>query len=354
MKIGLITFHDTTNFGSLLQTYGLYKKIEELGYNCEIIDYQCESISQREVPQSFHLSLNPKILLKDLIFGTIRRKKYKELHRFLTHEMQLSSRVVRSSLPKIENDYKKFIIGSDITWGMDIIGKDLTFFLDFVKDSHKKTAFASSIGNPWTNEDKKLIKPYLNDFDYIAVREEESADWVEEVTSIRPKVVCDPTMLISVDVWRRFCVERKDKDNYVLVYFDTLNGDCLMAAKKYANKYRLKVKMISYGKPQKGVVIVRPTSLEEFLTLISNAAFIVTASYHGMLFSVYFNRQFAYFNRAHKSRMATLSRRIRVEDRDGSKYDVLHMEAIDYNIVNAAVEEYRNESTESLIELLTR
>ena len=53
MKIGIITFHDTTNFGSLLQTYGLYKKISDFGYDCDIINYQCENIVKREIPQSF-------------------------------------------------------------------------------------------------------------------------------------------------------------------------------------------------------------------------------------------------------------------------------------------------------------
>ena len=41
-KVGIITFHRTTNFGSLLQTYGLYKKIELLGKTPEIIDYRCD------------------------------------------------------------------------------------------------------------------------------------------------------------------------------------------------------------------------------------------------------------------------------------------------------------------------
>ena len=41
MKIGLLTFHDTNNFGSYLQTYGLYKKIIDLGHECEIVDYKC-------------------------------------------------------------------------------------------------------------------------------------------------------------------------------------------------------------------------------------------------------------------------------------------------------------------------
>lgn len=53
MKIGLLTFHDTTNFGSLLQTFGLYKKILDLGYDIEVVDYQCKSIMKREIPKQF-------------------------------------------------------------------------------------------------------------------------------------------------------------------------------------------------------------------------------------------------------------------------------------------------------------
>ena len=73
-----------------------------------------------------------------------------------------------------------------------------------------------------------------------------------------------------------------------------------------------------------------------------------------MLFSIYFNRQFAYYNRAHKSRMNTLARKLKVTDREGSEYDVLQMQPINYDVVNAAVEEYRNYSINCLKELLAK
>ena len=47
-KVGLLTYHHTTNFGSLLQTFALYKTITEIGYPCEIIDYRNEAVEQRE------------------------------------------------------------------------------------------------------------------------------------------------------------------------------------------------------------------------------------------------------------------------------------------------------------------
>ena len=68
MKIGILTFHDTKNYGSWLQTYGLYKKLEELGYNCEIIDYQCPSIVKRELPKKFNEFWNLKAMIKFIIF----------------------------------------------------------------------------------------------------------------------------------------------------------------------------------------------------------------------------------------------------------------------------------------------
>ena len=98
---------------------------------------------------------------------------------------------------------------------------------------------------------------------------------------------------------------------------------------------------------------VKPVSLEDFLSLINDAAKVVTASYHGMLFSIYFDKQFVYFNRAHKSRMNTLARKLQVQDCDGEGKDILEMAEVDYRTVNNAVEAYRAYSVGCLKQLLT-
>lgn len=36
-KIGLLTIHDTINYGSLLQTFATYAAIEKLGYEVEVM-----------------------------------------------------------------------------------------------------------------------------------------------------------------------------------------------------------------------------------------------------------------------------------------------------------------------------
>ena len=95
MKVGVITFHDTNNFGSYLQTYSLYKKILDLGYNCDVIDYQCESIIRRELPKPFKFTFNPKKLLIQILFTPVLKRKYKNLQSFLHKNMSLSNRVTR-------------------------------------------------------------------------------------------------------------------------------------------------------------------------------------------------------------------------------------------------------------------
>jgi len=46
--IGLLTYHHTSNFGSMLQTYALAQAITDLGFKYEIIDYRNKEVEGRE------------------------------------------------------------------------------------------------------------------------------------------------------------------------------------------------------------------------------------------------------------------------------------------------------------------
>lgn len=353
MKIGILTFHDTTNFGSLLQTYGLYRFIVDLGFDCDIIDYQCENIVEREIPKPFAFSFCPKHLLREFFFQTTKRKKYMSMLSFLREHMTLSEKCDRTNVKSLNDKYDCFVVGSDIVWGLDITANDTAYFLDFVEDGKKKIAFSSSIGNAWNENEKNLVKPLLKRFNSIAVREEESADWVEEAIGLRPFVVCDPTMLLSAEQWISLMHLNKNEESYVLVYFDNQNGDCKRSAIEYAKRKKISVKCINYTRPAKGVDNVKPLSIQDFLSLIKNADCVFTASYHGLLFSVYFEKQLVYFNRAHKSRMKTIAKKLGIEKNCGDCMTFSKMPFIDYSIVRKKVEQYRRKSIEILKNMLT-
>ena len=55
-------------------------------------------------------------------------KKYKNLKTWLAENTHISRKFVKSTITESASDYDKFLIGSDIVWGMDIIGKDTTYF----------------------------------------------------------------------------------------------------------------------------------------------------------------------------------------------------------------------------------
>ena len=59
-----------------------------------------------------------------------------------------------------------------------------------------------------------------------------------------------------------------------------------------------------------------------------------------------------YFNRAHKSRMNTLARKLQVQNCDGEGKDILDMPTLNYEVVNKAVEEYRIKSIDCLKKIL--
>ena len=70
MKYGILTFHNIPNIGALLQAYSLCKAVRSFGADCEIIDYKCDKIEERELIYKRH----PNIL-KDLITSVLAQDK---------------------------------------------------------------------------------------------------------------------------------------------------------------------------------------------------------------------------------------------------------------------------------------
>ena len=156
-KIGLITIHDTLNYGSLLQTYALYKAIESLGVEIELIDYKCKAIMDRETTYPLSQCRNIKDIIKSLMWHKAMQKKYENFWSFIKKNMKITKPYTRENVKELNNIFDVFIVGSDIVWGTNITGNDWTYFLDFVDDSKTKIAFSSSIGTKWNSDVEKQI-----------------------------------------------------------------------------------------------------------------------------------------------------------------------------------------------------
>ena len=351
-KIGLITFHRSTNFGSCLQAFALYKKIEMMGYQCEIIDYRCPAIEERENLEPPHISLfNPKTVYRRVFFWHTLKKKSNNLEDFLAHNAKIGQKYTPDTISLANEHYGKFLVGSDIVWGRDITNNDYVYFLDFVLGNHKKYAFSSSVGDYSMRGDEEKVGKLLKSFSRIAVREKEAVQWVSNISGKEAEWVCDPTMLLTAEEWSEFIPPTRFTEDYVLVYFDSPDHKCLNDAIKYGKEYNKKVFYIDYYRKRWPEVIQKkPTTLNEFLGLIKNADWVFTASYHGMLFSIYFEKQFVFYTRAHKSRVLSLAEKLGVLEQCGDVSKEIHN--LNYKEIADKVIDFRNQSIKSLMEIL--
>lgn len=350
-KIGILTFHRSSNFGSCLQAYGLVKKIQDLGYDCELIDYRCPAIEEREgLKRKERLSW--KEIARQILYQPTINRKYKSLTSFLAEKVELSIPCGPDTISQTNKYYDCFLVGSDIVWGTDITQNDYNYFLEFADQDKKKLAFASSVGT-YDLQDSEIKGNLLARFDRIAVRERGAVEWIHTVSGKEADWVCDPTMLLSAEEWDDIVKPKVYKSNYVLVYFTDDKGKCMQDAKAYAQKHGLKVYYINHGiQRMKGVQKMRPTSLKEFLGLLHNAQFVFTASYHGMLYAMYYHKPFQFYTRAHSDRVLALAEKLGVMENCGDNREMTQYKPVDYDQVEKRLQAFRTESVKILQEML--
>ena len=116
-----------------------------------------------------------------------------------------------------------------------------------------------------------------------------------------------------------------------------------------SEKTGLKIVYINVDKPKKaGVVNLRNVSVPHFLTLIKNASYVVTSSFHGIAFSLIYNREVYYqlsmckdnFN----SRVETLIQIAGIQGRDITSTVEIGKNPIEWEKVNTALNEMRKQS----------
>ncbi|MCD8118516.1 MAG: polysaccharide pyruvyl transferase family protein [Lachnospiraceae bacterium] len=344
--IGLLTYHHTSNFGSMLQTYALAKAITDLGFKYEIIDYRNKEVEEREFSGGLLKSKSIRDLKNHIIYDKFKRAKSREMNKFLHDMLTVSDEKYDSeTIHTIADKYVCIIVGSDLVWDFSINGNDTTYMLDFADEQVKKVAFASSVGGVWEPGDVETVERLLNRFSAIGVRERAIQNMLNEFLPMHADFVCDPTMLIQQCEWRKMAGIRLVSDNYVLCYMSNDDLSIYRDAVAYGAEHGRKVYLISYDWVPENMEPVRPKSIAEFLSLVLYADAVFTASYHGMLFSLYFEKEFYYYNRGWKERMRSISEYLDIQCCETYHGDTV---LLDYNLINMSIAKFRDRSLQLL------
>lgn len=295
-KTAILTlYYHNYNYGGLLQAYALQKAITELGYQAEQISYKLESGYDGWNPVKASIKKPMAYLYHRAKYGkwfeqyVVRQKKFEVFAETIPH----TEVVTAQTISKLSDQFDCFVCGSDQIWNP--IGWQPTLLFDFLPDDKKRISYAASIARDNLTEDEyAFMKPYLNKFSAISVREKNSADMLnQKFPKSNVQAVPDPVFLLEKNEWENLIPKcREKKEPYIFAYFLGENeGNCQKAI-QYAADRKLKIRFAAYmdytqaGWDKKHPeLLATPMGVEEFLRNIANAELVLTDSFHAAAFS---------------------------------------------------------------------
>lgn len=339
MKIGLLTYHHSVNYGAMLQSYATAKALRSLGHEVEFINIRQEE-TRGTNPILFYFKLKA---LKKFI-----RKFYPPETREFTNVEELRN---------ANFDYDCLIVGSDQVWNPQISkDKCLAYFLDFGGENVKRLSYASSFAlSKWPTNNKALtasVAKALNRFSVLSVREKTGQQILKDTFYLDSTLVVDPTMLFeNYDEVTGHVNENGDVVAYLLNRTPIQKQKSIELSKAYGKR----PKLISTIRPTKGFAYVYPPSIEDWIRYIGGAGLVITDSFHGLVFSLLYKRNFVVITpkNGRNSRLKDLLSSYGLADRyflesEEIPYDKLINSPIDYNYVFPIIDSQRKMSWEFL------
>lgn len=296
MKIGIITYHRSYNYGALLQAIALRKVLSDMGHEVTFIDYWPAYHRNVYALFSFHWLLSRRgvkgkfeYLISCIINWTWRKKRKDHFEKFIAEYIDPFT----SSVDEI---YDVIVHGSDQIWRKQpIINKyNPVYFGKHQIRTRKRLSYAASMGIlPEKDSDKQEIKSLLSNLDYISVREQNLLDLVKSLGYSVAHQDIDPTLLLPSDDWvNMFNLKKKSGEKYA-IYYKMKNSFDISQLQKFASAKGLNLKII-YSKAigQETDSDITTANPIQFLELLYNADFVFTSSFHGLAFSLLFHKPF--------------------------------------------------------------
>ena len=197
-----------------------------------------------------------------------------------------------------------FICGSDTIFCIDEFeGFDDGYYANYPCMKNNYTvAYAVSFGDSHFDETTlKILNDRLKNFKAIALRESFMLDYVKEHVNVPVKQVIDPTLLLTSSDYENLIADKLSKtipEKFILLYSRRYNSEMEKYAEILSERTGLEIVEISLRATNADKhIMFYEAGVEEFLYLSKKAEYIVTNSYHGMIFALQFGRNFTVFSR---------------------------------------------------------
>ena len=347
MKVGILTYHSSDNYGAYLQSYALAKALHDAtNYEVEIIDF---TMSKAAAMNKKMINFNRR-QLESWLFNYYKYKMFIESRKKwlpLSEEALVSDDLNEFSQFVERQKYDAVIVGSDEVWKLDgFRGFPNPYWLPNVHDV-KKVAYAVSARNAVEDLAQEVVvdaSKLMSEFVYVGVRDSATQKLAFDLAGHESKKIhvnCDPTFAYNYNpnkengkriLREKFRIDTNKACVGLMCGVPTLANEIV---KKYKNKVQI-VSLYYYYRHTKGFYVLTPF---EWIDVIAALDGLITTFFHGMVFAIKSDTRFlAIENRPVKNISSSKS------------YDLLKRNGLESNCVNIAEKEEVSRSLEKFIE----
>lgn len=312
--IGILTFHWADDYGAMLQAYALKRYLEKLsGKKVEIIPYAPVKLTGRYwlCPvagvhkngkiQYFFMRSQFRRNISFLRKFLKRRKSMREFrYRYLTRET-----LIKKADKLFIKNYDWVFVGSDQVWNPEItVGLD-DAYIGNVKENCKFVSYGASFGNDTLSETYccEFIEAICHNFSAISLREKSAVPFVKSFFHGKVTDVLDPALLLTRKEWEEIG-KASWKKNYILYVYTEYNKQMVQYLQNLSIKLKKKVIQLTMpwpGQKTDWIDFEIEGGPLEYIGFFKNADFVVTNSFHGLVFSVLMEKQFLIFSHSNKN-----------------------------------------------------
>lgn len=351
MKIGILTYHRAENYGALLQAYALRTYLQSKGHEVSFVDYWPDYHVNyfKLFAWKRFMAANWKGKIEYLLGATVwlcpRMTRSKRLQRFIHERLGVTGKPRYNENTKATEHYDVVVYGSDQIWrkqNMGGVGFDDWYFGAENVVADKKIVYAGSMGTVKTTEkDDAYVKKMMQNFERISVREADLDSYLKGL-GVASQQVIDPVFLLSKEEWEAVADKKQEKRKYILFYNLLNKPESVRFAERLSKETGLPIKELNKKMSFKhlGKRYISGASVEEFLRMIKDAEYVVSNSFHGVAFSIIFEKQFFAVGMGEKSnRVETLLANAGIPERyvQGEGVPMIQGKFIDYAKVNESL-----------------
>lgn len=359
--VGILTWYKSLNHGAILQAYASQQFLKENNISNILLDYDRSSVTMetnREKIKRKISYLNINYLKMRIQLKKWNSEKKFKFNNFMNEHMNIGRKY------NVYNKINNVMIGSDMVfdfyegynpfmYGKDVKSKNIFSYA---------ACFGYTTNKSFEKFDKKdEIVKYIRQMKAIGYRDDNTFKILKNNCGIKNAIKnIDPVLLYGFNrekaQWNSKGWKNKD---YILIYSYQSNLDKkyeTRSIRRFAKENNLKIVSVGYYHAWCDENINADPM--EFVEMFNNAKYVITDTFHGLVFSIIMNKQFSLIVRNNSFKVLDLLNELNIVYNTNESLDekLIKMKNnnINYNEINRTLKRLREESSKYLIEQIEK